>query len=123
MSRFDDAISDLKSALFAEYGDIWHHIPQKKSQDVNDLPEKDNSRPESNFCGIFFAPPSIQDINAMIGGSVNMPTVEARKNNITVFNKNDYIVSEKNDIYQISTIKESTRSTVILELKYIGNEL
>jgi hypothetical protein len=122
MSLFDDAISDLKSALFVEFGDIWHHLPQKESEDVNNRSEKDYSRPENNFCGIFFAPPSIHDMNTMIGASVNMPTVEARKNAITFFQKYDYIINEKNDIYQISTIKESTRSTVILELKYIGNE-
>lgn len=123
MSRFDDAIDDLKSATFAEFSDIWYHQPRIKSVDVNNVPEKDNSRPESNFCGIFFAPPSIQDINSMIGASVNMPTVEAKKNNITIFKKFDYIINEKNDIYEVSTIKETTRNTVTLELKYIGNQL
>jgi hypothetical protein len=123
MSRFDDAICDLKSAVFAEFSDIWYHQPQIKSGDVNNRAEKDNSRPESNFCGIFFAPPLIHDINSMIGASVNIPTVEAKKNNVTIFQKYDYIINEKSDIYQISTIKESTRSTVILELKYIGNQL
>lgn len=122
MSRFDDAITDLKSAVFAEFSDIWYHQPQTKSSDVNDISVKDYSRPESNFCGIFFAPPSMQDINSMIGASSNTPLVEAKKNDITIFQKYDYIINEKNDIYQISTIKESTRSTVILELKYIGNQ-
>jgi hypothetical protein len=122
MSRFDDAIMDLKSAMFAEFGDIWYHQPQTKSIDVNDISAKDYSRPESNFCGIFFAPPSTQDINSIIGASGNTPTVEAKKNNVTVFQKYDYIINEKNDIYQISSIRDSTRSTVILELKYIGNQ-
>lgn len=123
MSRFDDAISDLKSAVFAEFSDIWHHLPQKKSTDVNDISQLDNSRPEANFYGVFFAPPSIQDINSMIGSSVNIPTLEVKKSNIITFKKYDYIVNEKNDIYQISIIKESTRSTFILELKYIRNGL
>jgi hypothetical protein len=122
MSLFDDALSDLKSASFAEFGDIWHHLPQRKSEDVNERAELDLTRSQSNFCGIFFAPPLIHEMNTMIGASGNVPTVEAQKNNITVFQKYDYIVNEKNDIYQISTIRETTRSSVILELKYIGNE-
>lgn len=122
MSRFDDAITDLKSAVFAEFSDVWHHLPQEKSIDVNDIAQRDVSRPESNFCGVFFAPPSMQNINTMLGSSVNMPTLEVKKSNIIVFQKYDYVVNEKNDIYEISMIKESTRSTVILELKYIGNE-
>ena len=122
MSRFDDAITDLKYAIFAEFSDVWYHQPQIKAEDVNNISERDASRPESNFCGIFFAPPSIQDINSAMGASTSMPTVEAQKNNITIFQKYDYIVNEKSDIYQISTVKESTRDTVILELKYIGNQ-
>lgn len=122
MSRFDDAIHDLKSAVFAEFSDIWHHLPQKKSIDVNDISEKDISRPEANFCGIFFAPPSMQDINSMIGASVNIATLEVKKGNIIVFQKYDFVVNEKSDIYQISMLKQSTRSTIILELKYIGNQ-
>lgn len=122
MSRFDDAISDLKSAVFAEFSDVWHHLPQEKSIDVNDIAQRDVSRPEANFCGVFFAPPSMQNINTMIGSSVNMPTLEVKKSKTIIFQKYDYVVNEKNDIYEISMIKESTRSTVILELKYLGNE-
>lgn len=123
MSLFDDAIYDLKNAVFAEYSDIWHHLPQKKPTDVNDVSQLDTSRPEANFCGIFFAPPSMQDINSVINASVNMPTLEVKKSNIITFKKNDYVINEKNDIYQISSIKETTRITDILELKYIGNQI
>ena len=123
MSKFDDAISELKLAVFSEFGGLWYHQPQKKSVDVNSISEIDQTRPQSNFCGIFFAPPTAQDINTMIGANINMPTVEAKKNDVTIFKKYDYIVNEKNDIYEICGIKESTRNTVILELKYIGNEL
>lgn len=120
MSKFDDALFDLKTALFAEFSDIWHHLPQKKSTDVNDISQADASRPEANFCGIFFAPPSMQELNSMIGASVNMPTLEVRKSNTITFKKYDFVVNEKNDIYQISNIRETTRITDILELKYIG---
>lgn len=123
MSKFDDALFDLKSAVFAEFSDVWHHLPQKKPTDVNDVSQLDTSRPEANFCGIFFAPPSMQDINSMIGASVNMPTLEVKKSHIIAFKKNDFVVNEKNDIYQISSIKETTRFTNIIELKYIGNQI
>jgi hypothetical protein len=122
MSKFDDAITELKSAVFAEFSDAWHHHPKKKSVDVNNVSETDYTRPYSDFCGIFFAPPSMQDINSMISGSLNMPTVEAKKNNVTIFKKYDYISNRKGLIYEICAIRESTRNTVILELKYIGHE-
>lgn len=121
MSKFDDAIDDLKNAIFAEFSDIWYHQPQIKI-DVNDISQDDVLRPESNFKGIFFAPPLMQDINSMIGASVNVPTLETEKKHDVVFKKYDYVINRKNDMYQVSSLKESTRNTIILELKYIRNQ-
>lgn len=114
--RYDDALILLKEGLLSEFGELWHHYPMVK-QDVNSIATIDVSRSEKDFIGMFFAPCKIDEMNLSVGYSSNVPTIET-KSDIDI-KQNDLIENEKGDKYQVSNIKNTTRKTIILDLKVV----